>query len=658
MNLLSLQDVGKQYEQKIILKNVYFHIIKDERIAIVGKNGAGKSSLLDIISGKKDVDSGERMSVKNLQILSLPQKPLFAQNASVEDVLIASMSKLKAANERLQSLHTLIAQGQNISADITREYEQLSAYLTAYNGWDLDILTKDMLKHFALTHLRGRIANSLSGGEQKRLALSALLLAPCDILLLDEPTNHLDVETVEFIESFLLQSRTTLVFISHDRYFIDTVATRIVELDDGTLTSFDGGYMQYLAKKAEILSHLDKAHQKLVKTLKSEEEWLRSGVKARLKRNQGRKNKILAMREEAKKNPALIRKMRLELLREQTRHSQTQNNNRQKCLFEIEHLHKSLGDKCLIKDMSLRILAGEKIAIVGKNGAGKSSFLKMLLGDLDADSGIIKRGDIRIGYFEQHTKILDESKDLLETFCPNGGEHIEIGGKHIHVYGYLKNFLFPKEQLKQKIAALSGGEKNRVALALLFTKNVDILLLDEPTNDLDIQTINVIEAYLIHSECAVIFVSHDRYFVDKLAQKLLIFKGDGEITQSYMPYSQYLALNKDIDFIESHLTDTESSATDTSLKPHSKAHKTSEKTPKLSYHHRRALQLLPQEIAHLENEQKAIQSILNDPNAYDKHDIVALAKQLSKIEYELDEKITQYLELEAKNEALNRGSQD
>lgn len=659
MNLLSLQDIHKQYDNKVILKQVSLNISQYERIAIVGKNGSGKSSLLQIIAGELEIDSGERIGVKNLKILSLEQKPIFKANASVQDVLIESMSEITQAHHALQEINKKLAihnatQDSTTHKEVLNEYARLGAFLDDNNGWDLQARAEEILEHFGLESFRDRLANSLSGGEQKKIALASILLQPCDILLLDEPTNHLDTQMVAFLEDFILKSRFTLVFISHDRYFIDRVATRIIEIDCAHLTSFDGGYLDYLAKKEEMLRHLSQAHQKLLKILKSEEQWLRQGVKARLKRNEGRKNRILAMREEAKHNPSVIRKMRLELEREQKSFNKRESVNNQKCLFEIEHLHKSMGGKILIKDLSFRILRNDKIAIVGKNGSGKSSFLKILLGQDKADSGVIKVGDIRIGYFDQHTALLEDDKDLLETFCPNGGEYLEVRGKHLHVYGYLKNFLFPKEFLTQKIGSLSGGEKNRVALALLFTKEVDVFILDEPTNDLDIQTINIVEEYLLSLNCAVVFVSHDRYFVDKLAQKLLVFEGEGRVVQTHMLYSEYLEMNEsllELDRLESLNADSKIKTQDFQTKPIPKA-TPAKKPQKLSYNEQRALQILPQEIEVLESRQKALQVALSNPQTYQQQGISTLATELAEVERELDSKITQYLELEQKNSDL------
>ncbi|MBT0606386.1 ABC-F family ATP-binding cassette domain-containing protein, partial [Campylobacter lari] len=297
--------------------------------------------------------------------------------------------------------------------------------------------------------------------------------------------------------------------------------------------------------KAAILASLAKSHETLLKQLKSEEEWLRRGVKARLKRNEGRKERIFKMREEAKKNPSAIKRLELEIKRASKNFNQNQSQNRKKMLFELKNISKSIANKTLFKDFNARILQGERIAIVGKNGCGKSTFLKILLDQIPLDSGEIKRGEVKIGYFDQSRSLLNTDKKLLEIFCPNGGDHIQVRGKNMHVYGYLKQFLFPKEFLEQSVSVLSGGEKNRVALALLFTKEYDVLILDEPTNDLDIATINILEEYLLSFEGAILLVSHDRYFVDKIATKLYAFEDNANINIEVLSYSEYLENEKE-----------------------------------------------------------------------------------------------------------------
>lgn len=640
MALLSLLEASKAYEHKDILKNISLSIQEGERIAVVGKNGSGKSTLLKIVMGSEDLDSGERIINGGLQIAYLPQIPSFPRGMSVERAIKESLDELKKAHTRLESINLELQKGED--KRLLDEYVTLSAYIDRHNAWDLNARVEEVITHFELEDLRHRIIDTLSGGEQKRVALSQILFKQCDLLLLDEPTNHLDVEMVEFLEQKLLSLKCSLLFISHDRYFIENLATRVVEVDNTKLLSFDGGYSSYLAKKEEMLRVLSKEHEVLLKLLKSEEEWLRRGVKARLKRNEGRKKRVFEMREKAKVNPSIINKMKLELERERKAFNQEEGRNNKKMLFEAHNLCKKLGDKVLFQDLNLRILQRDKIAIVGKNGSGKSSLLKVLLGESRYDSGELKRGEVRIGYFDQHRAMLDESKDILETFCPNGGDRVQVRDKNMHVYGYLKNFLFPKEFLTQKISQLSGGEKNRVALALLFTKEYDCLILDEPTNDLDINTINILEEYLQSFEGCILFVSHDRYFVDKIAQKLLVFEGGGRVVERYESYSEYLEDKKEL--LEYALIEKEIAKEEKEKK--------SKAPTKLSYKDQRALELLPQEIEELEMRIKRLESELSDPKIYEQKGIVSIANELEECKANYEAKLEQYFVLMERSESL------
>lgn len=644
MTLCSLLGASKYYEHTPILESINFSVSSYERIAVIGRNGAGKSTLLKLIGGDIELDSGERIVPKNLKILRLAQNPNFPPNASVEDVIANALNALKTAHTKLESLSQAI-QSHPHDRELLTQYAEVSAFIDEHNGWDLQSRVDEVLERFGLMEFRDRLAVSLSGGEQKRVALCEILLESVDLLILDEPTNHLDVEMVSFLEKFIQDSKFSMVFVSHDRYFIENIATRIIEVEDGKITSFEGGYSNYLRKKEEMFRALTNAHENLLKTLKSEEEWLRRGVKARLKRNEGRKKRILELREEAKKNPGIIRKLKLELEREYKRFNAAEGKNTKKCLFEIENLTKRLDDKVLINNFSLRILAGEKIGVVGKNGAGKSTLLKLLLGNSTPSSGVIKRGVIRVGYFDQHLGMLDDSKDLLETFCPNGGNMVNVRGKHIHVYGYLKNFLFPKEFLDKKIGFLSGGEKKRVALALLFTQEVDVLILDEPTNDLDISTMTIIEEYLAHFNGSVVFVSHDRYFVDKLASKLLIFEGEGVVSVAYVSYSEYLESRAELSEIESLSKSIKESA-------HEEKTQKPKAQTKLSYKEKLALEALPNEIDVLESRIAALESDLTNPEKYQALGIATLASELEALKIELDSKLEEYFALEHKAQSV------
>lgn len=643
MALLDLIEVSKAYEAQKVLCKIDFHINEGERIAIIGKNGGGKSTLMKICEGSLDFDEGRRVVQQNIKIEMLPQNPSFKENITVKEAIEAELDELKQKRERFEKVSTLLAKDFE-NKELLKEHEELQKFLDSKNAWNLDDRIKRVILEFNLKEYENKPVNLLSGGEQRRVALASLLLKKPDILLLDEPTNHLDVYMVEFLEDMLLKERFTLLLISHDRYFIDKLATRTVEIEDCKLRSFKGGYQDYIRAKEELLESMKKSHENLLRLLKREEEWLRRGVKARLKRNEGRKKRVLELREKAKKNPALIRRMQLELEREKKHFNREEGINRKKMLFEIEHIHKKLGDKILIKDFSTRILQKDRIAVVGKNGSGKSTFLKILLGKESVDSGVIKRGDFKIGYFDQHRQMLDDDKNLIETFCPNGGDRVEVRGRNMHVYGYLKNFLFPKEHLDKKIGILSGGEKNRVALALLFTKQYDCLILDEPTNDLDIQTINILEEYLQSFQGALIIVSHDRYFVDKIADKLFIFKGDGEIEESYQSYSEFLEIEKELKEIQKIETNIE--------KEKKESTKVKKRAKKLSYKEQREYDSLPDIIENLENEVKKISQCLENPNCYNEKGLLALSKELEEKQKELDEAIERFLNLEEKLEEM------
>ncbi len=648
MALLDLIEVSKSYEAQKVLCKIDFHINEGERIAIIGKNGGGKSTLMKICEGGLEFDEGRRVVKQGIKIEMLSQNPSFKENISVKEAIEEELKELKEKRERFEKVSSLLSTDFE-NKELLKEHEELQKFLDSHNAWSLDDKIERVLLEFKLKEYENKPVNLLSGGEQRRVALAALLLKKPDILLLDEPTNHLDVYMVEFLEDMLLKEKFTLLLISHDRYFIDKLATRTVEIEECKLRSFKGGYQDYIKAKEELLESMKKSHENLLRVLKREEEWLRRGVKARLKRNEGRKKRVLELREKAKKNPSIIRKMQLELEREKKHFNREESVNRKKMLFEIENISKKLSDKVLIKNFSTRILQKDKIAIVGKNGSGKSTFLKILLGKESIDSGSIKKGDFKIGYFDQHREMLDDNKNLIETFCPNGGDRVDVRGRNMHVFGYLKNFLFPKEHLDKKIGVLSGGEKNRVALALLFTKEYDCLILDEPTNDLDIQTINILEEYLQSFQGALIVVSHDRYFVDKIAQKLLIFKGDGEIEESYQSYSEFLEIEKELKEILSLEKEVEKNE-----KPIQK--KASKKPKKLSYNEQREYEMLPEKIEKLEKEVEELSKCLENPECYNEKGLISISKELEEKQKELDNLVERFLEIEEKLEEIKANS--
>ena len=639
MALIDLFDIKKQYDVKLLLDGVDFHLNEGERVAIVGKNGCGKSTLLKIALGVETPSEGKRVIDKSIQIQMLSQQPIFELHLNVKEAIENELTQLKEAKERYDKLSVAVANDFE-NKELLKELESIGAYLDHHNAWSLDDKIERVLQEFKLKEYEDRLVVSLSGGEQRRVALASLILQKPDVLLLDEPTNHLDVYMVEFLEEILLKEKFTLLFISHDRHFIDTIATRVIEVENQKLVSYKGGYRSYLEQKEARLKALEKQHENLLKLLKHEEEWLGKSVRAREKRNQGRKQRVFELREQAKKNPTLIRKMQLELQREQKHFNRTQSVGKKKMLFDIEDLCYQIADKTLIKNFTTRILQRDKIAIVGVNGAGKSTLLRLLLNRLKPNSGTIKRGEFSIGYFDQHREMLKDDETLIGTFCPNGGDHINVRGSNMHVYAYLKSFLFPEEFLTKKISQLSGGEKNRVALALLFSKNVDCLILDEPTNDLDIQTINILEEQLINFAGALIFVSHDRYFVDKIASKLFIFKGNGIIEESYQSYTEYLEIEKEIkelDTLSVELQKEPKKSKQTQSKP--------KKLKKLSYKDQREFDALPDEIEELEAKIESLNNCLANPECYQEKGLSALSSEIQETEALYEEKSDRYLEL-------------
>lgn len=647
MALIELIDVTKKFGSHVVLDGVNFALDANERVAVIGKNGGGKSTLMKIIAGLCEIDEGRVITQNGLNIQMLAQTPKFEDNLSVKDALRRELAEIYAALSEYDAISSEIA-AQPENKELLARQDELIKFIEAKDGWQIDNKIEQVLQNFGLKIYENRSVCTLSGGEIRRVALGALVLKKPDVLLLDEPTNHLDVYMVKFLEDMLLSSKQTIVFISHDRYFIDRLATRSIEIEEGKISNFDGGYENYLRRKQEMLASLEKSHETLLKQLRAEEEWLHRGVKARLKRNEGRKARIMQMRQDVKKNPGAIRRVRLELERASRSFNGTGGDNRKKMLFECTNIGKILNGKVLFKGFSARVLQGERIGIVGANGAGKSTLLKILLGRSKIDAGEIKRGEIRIGYFDQTRSGITDDKSIIEIFCPNGGDHISVRGSYMHVYGYLKNFLFPKEFLDKPVGVLSGGEKNRLALAKLFTEQYDCLILDEPTNDLDIATINILEDYLLSFEGAVIIVSHDRYFIDKITNKLWVFEKNGVIDQIQMPYSQYLEFEDEMAEIDQIEADAGASAEESGRE--NKKEKTS--AAKLSYKQNKILEEYPAKIEAIEARIKELNHALSTPEIYQKLGMQGLFEELEEKRGTLNSMENEYYEVLSLAESL------
>jgi len=647
MALIDLQKINKQYDIKIILKDVDFTLLEGQRVAIIGQNGQGKSTLMKVITGSVEPDSGEIAIDKSLKIEMLDQQPKFKEGLTVRDAIEEQLVDLKSAQREYDEVSNQLAEDYE-NTELINKQAELTTFLDHHNAWDLDNKVERVLQEFRLKEYENKQVTLLSGGEQRRVGLAGLLLKKPDVLLLDEPTNHLDVYMVEFLEQIILKEKFTLLFISHDRYFIDNIATSIVEIEDGNLRKFDGGYTKYLEAKQQILHNMQKEHENLVRQLRAEAHWMQHGVTARRKRNERRKAEYFDLKKQVKSNPGKIKKMTLDLQREQKAFKGEEVLNKKKMLFEVDNISKKLGDKQLIKDFTTRILQKDTIAIVGPNGAGKSTILKILLGRMDIDSGKLKQGDFKIGYFDQHREMLDDSKTIMHTFCPYGGDRVELSdGRNMHVFGYLKNFLFPKEYLDKKVGMLSGGEKNRIALALLFTKKYDMLIMDEPTNDLDIPTINILEEYLQNFQGALLFVSHDRYFVDKIAKKLFVFTGYGNIMESFQPYTEYLEIEKEI----KELTELEKEVAIEAKKPEQEIQV--KKQTKFSYKDQREYDSLPNEIEELELTIEKLNECLSNPECYQQKGLVTVSNELEEMNKVYEAKVERFLELEELQESFD-----
>ena len=648
MALIDLQNISKQYDIKVILKDANFTLQAGQRVAVIGQNGQGKSTLFKIIMKAVEPDSGEIAIDRSIKIEMLDQQPKFKANLSVRDAIENQLVELKSAKQEYEKITNELMTNYE-DENLLRRQSDLASFLEFHNAWDLDNMIERVLVEFQLKQYEFKDVNLLSGGEQRRVSLAGLLLKKPDVLLLDEPTNHLDVYMVEFLEQLLLKNNFTLLFISHDRYFIDNIATSVVEVEGGVLRKFNGGYSSYLEQKAQLLENMQKDHENLLRLVKREAHWMQRGVTARRKRNERRKSEYFDLKKQARSNPAQIRKMSLELQREQKSFNTDDNQkNKKKMLYELDDICKTLGDKKLIENFTTRILQKDTIAIVGPNGSGKSTLLKIFMEKMTVDSGAFKKGDFDIGYFDQQRDSLDDERNLLETFCPNGGDRVILDdGRNMHVFGYLKNFLFPREYLDKKVGTLSGGEKNRVALALLFTRKVDCLILDEPTNDLDIPTINILEEYLQNFQGALIFVSHDRYFVDKIAKKLFVFTGNGHIMESFQPYSEYLQIEKELKELDNLEVEIQKEKTSVKVVNEPK------KQTKLSYKDQREYDSLPNELEELENKIAELNSCLADPKCYEKIGIVALSKELEEKKAIYEEKVERFLTLEELVESFN-----
>jgi ATP-binding cassette subfamily F protein uup len=512
MALFVISDAQLAYGHVDLLANTSFSLEEGERVGLIGRNGAGKSSFLKIIAELEKPDSGLIQKQQGIKIAYVAQEPIFLSTDSVFDTVAKGLEEIRNCRAEYEELSM-----QEWTDDVQHRMDQLYGLIDANQGWAWEQKIDEVLHQL---HLDGsRLMSELSGGNKKRVALAQALVTQPDVLLLDEPTNHLDMDSIEWLEQLLIEMNRSLVFITHDRAFLDRVATRIIELDRGIIRSYPGNFQSYLGLKERQLMDESLANARADKLLAQEEAWIRQGVEARRTRSVSRIARLEHLREQRSQRRELVGQVKLEI---------NSGQKTGKIVAALENVSLAFGDKQIVKDFTGTILRGDKVGLLGPNGAGKSTLLKIILGELQPNQGEVKQGSmIEIAYFDQ----LRESLDLeatLEDFISPGSEWVEIGGQRKHVKSYLNDFLFSPQRARSPIKTLSGGERNRLLLARLFAKPANVLVLDEPTNDLDIDTLDLLEEFLQDYKGTVFLVSHDRQFLDNVVTSMIAFEGDGK----------------------------------------------------------------------------------------------------------------------------------
>jgi len=524
--LIAIDHIGHAYGHLPLLDDASLQVEPGERVAIIGRNGTGKSTLLQILSGELQPDSGTVWRQPGTQVARLVQDVPLSAHAPVFDVVAEGLGDLA---ELIRAYHHATVEIEHDhSPEALSRLGELQHELEERDGWSLEQRVELVLTRLDLP--ADAIVDTLSGGWKRRVLLARSLVAQPDLLLLDEPTNHLDVAAIEWMEAFLKEYAGAVVFVTHDRAFLENIATRIVELDRGRLTSWPGDYQTFLRKKEEWLANEATQQAKFDKRLAGEEVWIRQGIKARRTRDEGRVKALMAMREERAARRLQPGSVKMQV---------TEADPTGKTVFEAEGLWKSYGDNVVVRDFSTRIVRGDRIGLIGPNGAGKTTLLRMLLGELEPDAGEVRTGsNVQVAYFDQQREQLDPERTVVDTIA-DGNDTIEINGMRRHVHGYLQDFLFSPERARSPVKALSGGERNRLLLARLFTRPANVLVLDEPTNDLDLETLELLEAHLVEWPGTLLLVSHDRRFLDNVITSTLAFEGDGHIGEYVGGYEDW-----------------------------------------------------------------------------------------------------------------------
>lgn len=619
MPLLTLENACLAFGHHALLNQAALQLDPGERVGLIGRNGSGKSSLLRALAGEIKLDDGLVWIAPGTNVAYIPQEPILDENGSVFAEVARGLGTLaQTLLDYHQVSHALGEKGADTAALLDR-MQQLQGVLETQNGWSIHHKVETAINRLDLQE--DAIVGTLSGGGRKRVALARALVVSPDVLLLDEPTNHLDFASIEWLEEMLQSFSGSVIFITHDRRFLDNVATRIIELDRGELKSFSGNFSAYQQKKVELLEIEAIHNRKFDKVLSQEEVWIRKGIQARRTRNEGRVRRLEALRLER-----AARRDRIGNVNFRVDAGQYSG----KMVAELEHVTKCYGNKIIIQDFSCRIMRGDRVGLLGPNGAGKSTLLMLILGELQPDSGTIRLGTkLSIAYFDQLREQLDEDKTLVDSIS-QGSEFVEINGVRRHVISYLEDFLFPPQRARSPVKSLSGGERNRLLLARLFTRPANVLVLDEPTNDLDIETLELLETLLQDYTGTLFLVSHDRAFIDNVVTQAIVFEGEGYLREYAGGYQEWVQSRSNVKALQQA---NNSSAKSAVKSPQVKKSKSSGSVG-LSYQEARELEVLPEKIDILEKEQEAVSRRLSDPAIYKNNHNEAMVLQARAVELE------------------------
>ena len=629
MNILSVENASFAVGHVALLDKTSFQLDSGEKIGLIGRNGAGKSSFLKILAGVQKLDDGQIIVQNNLKIVYVSQESFFDKEATVFDTVAEGLGEIR---DLLRRYHHVSHELENGSSEtLLKELNELQLEIEAKDGWKLDAAVKQTLGELGLPE-NEKIGN-LSGGQKKRVALAQAWVQKPDVLLLDEPTNHLDIDAIIWLENLLKAFEGSLVVITHDRRFLDNIATRIVELDRGILRSYPGSFSKYSEKKAQELA-VEAEHNRLFDKFHAQEEaWIRKGIEARRTRNEGRVRRLEELRRQRAERRNVQGQVNFKL---------DSGEKSGKIIAELEHASFAYGDKVIMDKFSAILQRGDKIGLIGPNGIGKTTFLKLILGELQPTYGRIRIGSKQeVAYFDQFRSALNENDTVFYTLG-QGNDYVEVGGKKKHVMSYLEDFLFHPARAQSPVSSLSGGERNRLLLAKLFTRPANILVLDEPTNDLDIDTQELLEDLLRDYQGTVFLVSHDRMFLDNVITQSIVFEGQGHLKEYIGGYQDYIDAKSREEKIQ---TASAPKAVAEPVKEKPKANR----TVKLSYKEQRELDALPDEIAALETEQAEINTQLSDPEIFKDYEKAgALQNRAEEIEMLLLEKLERWELLETK----------